>query len=160
MAEARKLESREGHSLLPCTGSAHLPIVPPAVMTAISMTPCIVIAVASSIESRAINIMVHHPPHDRRAVPIDHRTIDIAVHDAANDRPVVNMANNDRPPIAIVVPAIISEAIMPSSMSRCSSEATQHEGGYHGDEFELARHEQFPRKVDCSLGTGSGVNSL
>ena len=85
-------------------------------MTAISMPPAVVMAVASPIESRAIDITVHHAPHNWTAVPIDHRTIDILVDDAANDRPVIDMANDDRATIAI--PATIAVAISPSGLSR------------------------------------------
>jgi len=113
-------------------------------MTAISMPPAIVMAVPSSIESRAINITVHHTPHDWTAVPIDHRTIDIAVDDAVNDGLVINIANDHGTAIAIVIaiPATIAVAAAPPGFSRCSSQSAEHKGGRHREEFQLAKHEQ------------------
>jgi hypothetical protein len=111
------------------------------------MTPAIVMAVAPSVEIRAINVTVHDTPHDRSAIVIHHRKIDIAIDDAANDRPVIDMANHHRAavPITIAEPAAI--ALAPSGFSRGSSEATQENGSQHREEFQFARHERVPTKL-------------
>jgi hypothetical protein len=91
-------------------------------MTAISMTPAVVMAETSPIVSRAIDITVRDTPHHRTPIPIDHGTIDIAVNDAANDRPVINMADDHGAVIAITA----TIAVAPSGLSRCRREARKH----------------------------------
>jgi hypothetical protein len=147
----RELPKPETILRLRSRGSANLPVVPPAGVTAISMSPPIMMAVASPVESRAINITVHDPPHDWTAIPVDHRTIDIPVGDTASDY---------RAAVMVAIPTTIAVSITPSGISRCSSQATKHNGGQHGEELQLTGHEQFPRRGDCSLGTELGVNSL
>src|SRR4051812_27360244 len=89
---------------------------------AIFMTPPVVMAVTSSVESRAINITVNN-----------NGTVDDAAND---DGPVINATSNYRAFIAIST--IIAVAIAPSGFNRCSSESAEHKSCHHRKEMQFA----------------------